>query len=124
MLLGRRVFFFLYSDIVVLELEFCNLIKLILQVFGEKVFDKYGKGFISMHFSDQHPATHRKMLQFKFALPDANNMGEMTRLIALVPYYIDLIGRYKLSSQVGSVLWNSYLLIRVQLLIWSYNLGG
>lgn len=70
------------------------------QVFGEKAFEKFGKYFISMHFSDQHPGTHKKMLLFKFALPDANNMDEMVRLVALVPYYIDLIGRYKLSSQV------------------------
>ncbi|EEF33366.1 uncharacterized protein At5g49945 [Ricinus communis] len=72
------------------------------QVFGEKAFEKHGKGFISMHFSDQHPGTHKKMLLFKFALPDANNMTDMTRLVALVPYYIDLIGRYKLSSQARS----------------------
>ncbi|KAF2319944.1 hypothetical protein GH714_020806 [Hevea brasiliensis] len=38
----------------------------------------------------------------QFALPDANNMADMTRLIALVPYYIDVIGRYKLSSQARS----------------------
>lgn len=54
-----------------------------------------------MHFSDQHVGTHKKMLVFKFSLPDANHMAEMTRLVALVPYYIDLIGRYKLSPQVG-----------------------
>ncbi|OAY44993.1 uncharacterized protein At5g49945 [Manihot esculenta] len=72
------------------------------QVFGEKAFEKLGKGFISMHFSDQHPGKHKKMLLFKFALPDANNMADMTRLVALVPYYIDLIGRYKLSSQARS----------------------
>ncbi|OMO75196.1 hypothetical protein CCACVL1_16293 [Corchorus capsularis] len=72
------------------------------QVFGDKAFEKYGKDFISMHFSDQHPGTHKKMLLFKFALPDANNMADMTRLVALVPYYIDLIGRYKLSSQARS----------------------
>ena len=53
-----------------------------------------------MHFSNQHPGTHKKMLLFKFALPDANNMADMTRLVALIPYYIDLIGQYKLSSQV------------------------
>lgn len=53
-----------------------------------------------MHFSDQHVGTHKKMLVFKFALPDANHMADMTRLVALIPYYIDLIGRYKLSSQV------------------------
>ncbi|XVF00584.1 hypothetical protein REPUB_Repub04eG0013000 [Reevesia pubescens] len=72
------------------------------QVFGDKAFEKYGKDFILMHFSDQHPGTHKKMLLFKFALPDANHMADMTRLVALVPYYIDLIGRYKLSSQARS----------------------
>lgn len=71
-----------------------------LQVFGEKAFEKLGKYFISMHFSDQQQSTHRKMLVFKFALPDTNHMADMTPLVALVPYYIDLIGRYKLSSQV------------------------
>jgi len=70
-------------------------------IFSVKAIEKYGKGFISLHFSDQHPGTHKKMLLFKFALPDINNMADMTRLVALVPYYIDLIGRYKLSSQVG-----------------------
>ncbi|KAM7265661.1 hypothetical protein ACFE04_003344 [Oxalis oulophora] len=72
------------------------------QVFGDKAFEKFGKDFISMHFTDQHPGTHKKMLFFKFALPSANNMADMTRLVALVPYYIDLIGRYKLSSQARS----------------------
>lgn len=68
------------------------------QVFGDKAFEKSGKGFISMHFSDQQPGSNKKMLVFKFALPDENNMADMTRLVALVPYYIDLIGRYKISS--------------------------
>ncbi|PIN20994.1 hypothetical protein CDL12_06314 [Handroanthus impetiginosus] len=72
------------------------------QVFGDKAFEKFGKGFISMHFSDQHVGPNKKMLVFKFALPDANNMADMTRLVALVPYYIDLIGRYKLSSHARS----------------------
>ncbi|KAJ6798332.1 Uncharacterized protein M6B38_211425 [Iris pallida] len=69
------------------------------QVFGEKAFEKFGKWFISMHLSDQQPGSHKKILMFKFALPGVNNMEDMTRLVALVPYYIDLIGRYKLSSQ-------------------------
>ncbi|KAK6143765.1 hypothetical protein DH2020_024113 [Rehmannia glutinosa] len=73
-----------------------------LKVFGEKAFEKFGKGFISMHFSDQHLGSAKKMLVFKFALPDANKMADMTRLVALVPYYIDLIGRYKLSSHARS----------------------
>ncbi|KAL9390803.1 hypothetical protein Peur_014723 [Populus x canadensis] len=72
------------------------------QVFGEKSFEKHGNGFISMHVSDQLPGTQKKMLLFKFALPDAKNMADMTRLVALVPYYIDLVGRYKLSSQARS----------------------
>ncbi|XP_077234223.1 uncharacterized protein At5g49945-like isoform X2 [Tasmannia lanceolata] len=72
------------------------------QVFGDKTFEKYGKGFISLHFSDQHAGSYRKMLLFKFTLPDANNMADMTRLVALVPYYIDLVGRYKLSPQARS----------------------
>lgn len=72
------------------------------QVFGEKAYEKFGKGFISMHFSDQQLGTHKKMLLFKFALPDVKNMADMTRLVALIPYYIDFIGRYKLSSQARS----------------------
>ncbi|MCL7038307.1 hypothetical protein MKW94_011473 [Papaver nudicaule] len=72
------------------------------QVLGDKSFEKFGKGFISMYFSDQYQSQHRKVLVFKFALPDAKNMADMTRLVALVPYYIDLIGRYKLSSQARS----------------------
>ncbi|KAG6427272.1 hypothetical protein SASPL_111514 [Salvia splendens] len=72
------------------------------QVFGDKAFEKFGKGFISMHLSDQQPGSSKKMLIFKFALPDKNNMADMTRLVALVPYYIDLIGRYKLSSHARS----------------------
>lgn len=79
-------------------------LSLYLQVFGEKAFEKFGKGFISMHFSDQYPGSHKKILMFRFAIPDANHMADMTRLVALVPYYIDLIGRYKLSSQVGHIL--------------------
>ena len=64
-----------------------------------------------MHVSDQLPGTQKKMLLFKFALPDAKNMADMTRLVALVPYYIDLVGRYKLSSQVSWILIVFYNLI-------------
>lgn len=73
----------------------------LMQVLGEKAFEKFGKGFISMHLSDQQLGTHKKMLVFKFALPDVNKMSEMSRLVGLVPYYIDLVGRYKLSSHVS-----------------------
>ncbi|MBA0698279.1 hypothetical protein Goari_021776 [Gossypium aridum] len=84
------------------ELEFCLVFDLWHWVFGDKSFEKYGKDFIWMHFSDQHPDKHKKTLLFKFSLPDANHMADMTRLVALIPYYIDLIGRYKLSSQARS----------------------
>ncbi|KAL1198542.1 hypothetical protein V5N11_021620 [Cardamine amara subsp. amara] len=69
------------------------------QVFGDKAVEKYGKNFISMHISDQHPGKHKKMLIFKFSLPDAKHMDDIIRLVALVPYYIDLVGRYRLGSQ-------------------------
>ena len=70
------------------------------QVFGEKAFEKHGKGLLSLHFTDQYPSgSHRKMLVFKFSLPSASRMADMTRLVAIVPYYIDLVGRYKLSTQ-------------------------
>ncbi|VAH07741.1 unnamed protein product [Triticum turgidum subsp. durum] len=67
-------------------------------VLGEKAFEKMGKWFISLHFSDQLAGSYKKVLSFKFVLPDANNMADMTKLVALVPFYIDLVGRYKLSS--------------------------
>ncbi|KAL1222525.1 hypothetical protein V5N11_018898 [Cardamine amara subsp. amara] len=69
------------------------------QVFGDKSFEKFGKYFMSMHFSDQNLGKHKKMLSFKFALPDTKHMDDMVRLVALIPYYIDLVGRYKLSTQ-------------------------
>ncbi|KAJ6835259.1 uncharacterized protein M6B38_123620 [Iris pallida] len=72
------------------------------QVCGKKAFEKLGKWFISLHLSDQQPGSHKKILTFKFALPGVKNMDDMARLVALVPYYIDLIGRYKLSSQARS----------------------
>ncbi|CAL9131191.1 unnamed protein product [Musa textilis] len=72
------------------------------QVFGDKAFEKFGKWFVSLHFSDQSPGSHKKILMFKFVLPDAKNISDMSRLVTLVPYYIDLIGRYKLSSHARS----------------------
>ncbi|PQM42772.1 hypothetical protein Pyn_37842 [Prunus yedoensis var. nudiflora] len=41
------------------------------------------------------------MLLFKFALPDASNMADMTRLVALVPYYIDLIWDVKFEAELS-----------------------
>ena len=42
------------------------------------------------------------MLVVNFGIPDANHMAEMSRLVALVSYYIDLIECYKLSSKARS----------------------
>ncbi|ESQ43658.1 hypothetical protein EUTSA_v10013427mg [Eutrema salsugineum] len=69
------------------------------QVFGDKAMEKHGRNFMSMHISDQHTGKHKKMMLFKFSLPDAKHMDEIVRLVALIPYYIDLVGRYRLSSQ-------------------------
>ncbi|KAL9282949.1 hypothetical protein AtNW77_Chr5g0134611 [Arabidopsis thaliana] len=63
---------------------------------------------MSMHISDQHPGKHKKMMLFKFSLPDAKHMDDIVRLVALIPYYIDLVGRYRLSSQVNCKLMISY----------------
>ncbi|BBN05281.1 PAT complex subunit CCDC47 [Marchantia polymorpha subsp. ruderalis] len=70
------------------------------QVFGEKAFEKFASHFISMHFTDQSPyGAHRKVLQFKFTIPSEDRMAEMSRLISTVTYFIDAVGRYKLSPQ-------------------------
>ncbi|KAL2634188.1 hypothetical protein R1flu_005667 [Riccia fluitans] len=73
------------------------------QVFGEKAFAKFSSHFIAMHFTDQSPyGAHRKILQFKFTIPAEDRMAEMTRLITTVIYFIDAVGRYKLSPQARS----------------------
>lgn len=61
------------------------------QVFVDNAFEKFGKWFISLHFSDQHPASYRKILVFKSALWRVNDTAYMTRLIMCVPSYIDFI---------------------------------
>ncbi|KAG0594686.1 hypothetical protein M758_UG099700 [Ceratodon purpureus] len=68
------------------------------QVFGEKAFAAFAPYFISLHFSDQFPESkHKKVLQFTFVIPPLGNLSEMKRLIQLVPYFIDMVGRYKMS---------------------------
>jgi len=65
------------------------------QVFGEKAFKVFAPYFVSLHFSDQFPeSVHKKVLQFTFYIP--KNLSEMKRLVALVPYFIDVMGRYKM----------------------------
>ncbi|KAL3693394.1 hypothetical protein R1sor_007045 [Riccia sorocarpa] len=70
------------------------------QVFGEKAFEKFSSHFISLHFTDHNPyGAHKKILRFKFTIPSEDQMSEMTRLITTVIYFIDAVGRYKLSPQ-------------------------
>ncbi|KAJ7543339.1 hypothetical protein O6H91_09G033800 [Diphasiastrum complanatum] len=70
------------------------------QVLGDKAFEKHGENFVSLHFSDHYPlGSHKKVLQFKYILPPANRMVEIVRLIAIVPYFIDIVGRFKLNAQ-------------------------
>jgi len=69
------------------------------QVFGEKAFKAFASYFVSLHFSDQFPdSNHKKVLQFTFYIPPLEKLSEMKRLIALVPYFIDVMGRYKMGS--------------------------
>ncbi|CAM6113993.1 unnamed protein product [Calypogeia fissa] len=73
------------------------------QVFGEKSFEKYASNFVSLHFTDQNPyGSHKKILQFKFTIPPSEHIAEMSRLISVVTYFIDAVGRYKLSPQTKS----------------------
>lgn len=76
------------------------------QVFGEKAFAKFASNFVSLHFTDQNPyGSHKKILQFKFTLPPSERVAEMSRLISVVTYFIDAVGRYKLSPQVRRRMW-------------------
>eukprot|EP00897_Mesotaenium_endlicherianum_P002985 jgi/Mesen1/2714/ME000168S01797 len=73
------------------------------QLFAEKVFDKYGASYFhSIHFTDQNEGTNRKVLRFKFYLPAPEKMTELSRLMAIIPYFIDAVGRYKLGSLARS----------------------
>lgn len=69
------------------------------QVFGDKAFKAFAPYFVSLHFSDQFPeSNHKKVLQFTFNIPPLEKLSEMKRLIALVPHFIDVMGRYKMGS--------------------------
>ena len=57
-------------------------------------FEKFGKGLVTLHFSDQDLGVHKVVL-YKFVVPAAKNICFVTQLVALVPIYVDLIGRLK-----------------------------
>lgn len=69
------------------------------QVFGDKAFKAFAPYFVSLHFSDQFPeSNHKKVLQFTFNMPPLEELADMKRLIALIPYFIDVMGRYKMGA--------------------------
>lgn len=73
---------------------------LIEQVLGDKAFPTYGRYFVSMHFTDNAPPPWKKALSFVFNLPAPDKLEDLTRLVAMIPFYIDLIGRLRLTPQV------------------------
>jgi hypothetical protein len=93
---------------------------LISQVLGEKAFAAHGKYFVSMHFTDNAPPPKKKALSFVFNLPPTDKMEDLTRLVSLIPFYIDLVGRLRLTAQVSStsVGDSSYKALSFQVLGW------
>ncbi|CAI7756126.1 unnamed protein product [Closterium sp. NIES-53] len=74
------------------------------QLFGEKSFPKIAPLFRALHFTDQHPTgagAHRKVLRFSFLLP-RGGAAELAKLMASVPFFIDAVGKFRLSAQAKS----------------------
>ncbi|CAI5522105.1 unnamed protein product [Closterium sp. Naga37s-1] len=72
------------------------------QLFGEKSFPKIAPLFRALHFTDQQPTgagAHRKVLRFSFLLP-RGGAAELAKLMASVPFFIDAVGKFRLSAQV------------------------
>ena len=59
------------------------------------------KYFRSMHFtSDNSENSHKRVLRFVFKLPSAGQMSSLSKLMDLVPLFIDIVGSYKLSPDL------------------------
>lgn len=59
------------------------------------------KYFRSMHFSSENSeSSHKRVLRFTFKLPPAPQMGEISRLMDLIPTFIDVVGTYKLPAEL------------------------
>eukprot|EP00898_Chlorokybus_atmophyticus_P003352 jgi/Chlat1/4017/Chrsp26S04085 len=70
------------------------------QVFSEKAFEKCGQYFQSLHITDQDSMSlHKRVLRFVFSVPPKAQMADMTKLLNIVPYLVDTVGRCKLSAQ-------------------------
>ncbi|CAI5458703.1 unnamed protein product [Closterium sp. Yama58-4] len=74
------------------------------QLFGEKSYPKIAPLFRALHFTDQQPTgagAHRKVLRFSFLLPQGG-AAELAKLMASVPFFIDAVGKFRLSAQAKS----------------------
>lgn len=59
------------------------------------------KFFRSVHFTSEFSeGSHKQVLRFTFKLPPANQMEYLSRLLELVPLFIDTIGTYKLTPEL------------------------
>lgn len=59
------------------------------------------KYFRSMHLtSENSEGSHKQVLRFIFKLPSVNEMGALSGLMELVPLFIDVVGTYKLPTDL------------------------
>ena len=59
------------------------------------------KYFRSMHFSSENSeSSHKRILRFIFKLPPAGQMDQLSRLMDLIPTFIDVVGTYKLPAEL------------------------
>lgn len=55
----------------------------------------------SIHFTDSNSeGSHKQVLRFIFRVPPPGQMDLLTRLMELVPLFIDLVGSYKMTSDL------------------------
>lgn len=70
------------------------------QIFGEAAYDAVGKYFRYLHFtSEMVGASHKNVLRFSFVLPPSKRMEEISKLMAMVPKFVDIVGTYRLSAE-------------------------
>ncbi len=82
---------------------FLSLPACFVQIFGRAAFAAHGKYFRLLHFtSDQSygPTDQRAVLRFSFALPPAESMQDLTRLLSSVAAFTDILGNYKPSPDM------------------------
>ncbi|CAL5221103.1 g3236 [Coccomyxa viridis] len=70
--------------------------ELLEQVFGKEAFAKVGKYFRALRFTCEGEGKHKLVAQFSFALPPAEQMGELLPWMQAAMHMLDLLGSYKL----------------------------